>query len=339
MSRKILAKIFVLLLIIVFSTPISVLATTLKFAQISDIHYNPDAPRPEYAKSFKMKFYALPVLDDAAKQIKEEKNVKFTLVTGDAADRPLSKDFEFMYNYLNKVLPTPWYYCLGNHDVAVGGNLTKKKHIELLNKINPNGFASDKTYYTFNPKKDMTFIALDGTYDNKKTAQGYIPTEQLQFLDTTMKNAGNNVIVIYLHFPSVYPTISKDHDIVNLYAFNEILAKYDNPILVLGGHFHANKIRQNGNIVEVASPSLTSYPIAFRFITIDNRSDKTVFTFDYRETNLKDVQAIAKTKIGWSTCGKDSDRNAVVTVDKVCKCGCGKKTCKCGKTKECKETK
>ncbi len=329
MKKHILNNLFILFLVTVFFTPISVLATTLKFAQISDIHYNPDAPRPEFAKSFKMKYYALPILDDAAKQIKEEKNVKFTLVTGDAADRPLEKDFEFMYNYLNKVLPTPWYYCLGNHDVAVGGNLTKKKHIELLNEINPSGFAKDKTYYSFNPKKDMTFIALDGTYDNKKTAQGYIPSEQLQFLDKTISQAGNNVIVVYLHFPTVYPTIANDHDIVNLYAIYEILKKYDNPILVLGGHFHANKIRQTDNIVEVASPSLTSYPIAFRFITIDNRSDKTIFSFDYRETNLNDVQAIAKKKIAWQTAGKESDRKSVITVYKPCNCGCGKIDCNC----------
>lgn len=329
MKNKFLTKIFALLLIIAFSTPMSAIATTLKFAQISDIHYNPDAPRPENAKSFKMKFYALPVLDDAAKQIKEEKNVKFTLVTGDAADRPLSKDFEFIYKYLNQVLPTPWYYCLGNHDVAANGDLNKQKHIELLSKINPKGFAPDKTYYTFKPKKDMTFICLDAAYDNKSTPQGYLPPEQLNFLDKTICGAGDDVIVIFMHFPTVYPTVSRDHDIVNLYAFNEIVKKYDNSILVLGGHFHANKIRQTDNIVEVASPSLTSYPIALRFITIDNHSDKTVFTFDYRETNLKDVQAIAKTKIGWPTCGKDSDQNAVITVEKVCKCGCGKRNCKC----------
>lgn len=329
MKNNILGKLFTLLLFTLIFTPISTFATTLKFAQISDIHYNPDAPRPEFAKSFKMKYYALPILDDAANQIKQEKNVKFVLVTGDAADRPLEKDFEFMYNYLNKVLPTSWYYCLGNHDVAVGGNLTKQKHIELLNKINPSGFAKDRTYYSFKPQKDMTFIALDGTYDNKSTAQGYIPTEQLKFLDRTISEAGNDVIVIYLHFPTVYPTIAKDHDIVNLYAFNEIIAKYDNPILILGGHFHANKIRHNGNVVEVASPSLTSYPIAFRFITIDNRSDKTVFSIDYRETNLNEVQAIAKTKIGWSTCGKETDRKTVITVKKPCKCGCGKTDCNC----------
>ena len=77
MKNKFLTKIFAILLIIAFSTPMSAIATTLKFAQISDIHYNPDAPRPENAKSFKMKFYALPVLDDAAKQIKEEKNVSY----------------------------------------------------------------------------------------------------------------------------------------------------------------------------------------------------------------------------------------------------------------------
>lgn len=329
MKNKFLAQIFTLILVIVFFSPVSAIATTLKFAQISDIHYNPNAPKPEHSKSFKMKFYALPILDDAAKQIKDEKNVKFTLVTGDAADRPIAKDFEFIYEYLNKVLPTPWYYCLGNHDVAVGGDLSKQKHVEMLNKINSKGFAPDKTYYVFKPKKDMTFICLDAAYDTKSTARGYIPPEQLKFLDATINNAGDDVIVIFMHFPTVYPTISRDHDIVNLYAFNEIVKKYDNPILVLGGHFHANKIRQTNNIIEVASPSLTSYPIALRFITIDNRSDKTVFTFDYKETNLTNVQAIAKSKIAWSTAGKESDRKTIITVNKVCQCGCGKNNCMC----------
>ena len=320
MKNKFLVKLFTLFLILVFTTPASVFATVLKFAQVSDIHYQPKAPQNE--KSFKLKYYSLKFLDDAAEQIKNEKNVDFVLVTGDAADKPLVQDFDFIYRYLNKVLPKPWYYCLGNHDVAIKGELSKAKQIELLNQINPKGFAKDKTYYSFSPRRDMTFIGLDGTYDTKITSQGYLPPEQLKFVDDTIKNAKNDVIVIFLHFPLTYPAQSSDHNIINDAAFKAILKKYDNPILVIGGHFHACKIERDGNLIEVASPALVSYPNAFRFVTIDNKKDKTTFTIDYRETTHKDLQNLAKTKMVWGhswVYGNASDRLTTIVVDKKCK--------------------
>ena len=256
MKKNFLMKVFTLLFVLAFSTPISVFATVLKFAQISDIHYQPKAPQNE--KSFKLKYYALDFLDDAAKQINKEKNVKFVLVTGDAADKPLVSDFEQIYKQLNKVLDKPWYYCLGKHDVAINGELSKKKQIEILNEINPKGFSKDKTYYSFTPKRDMTFIALDATYDTKITSQGYLPVEQLNFVDKTISEAKDDVIVIYLHHPLAYPALSSDHNVINDYALKEILKKYDNPILILGGHFHACKVEHDGNIISVASPALVS---------------------------------------------------------------------------------
>ena len=306
-------KIFTILLILSLSP---VYASVLKFAQISDIHYQPKAPQNE--KSFKLKYYSLNILDDALDQIRNEKGVKFILVTGDAADLPNAEDFDFIYKYLNKNCPKKWYYVLGNHDVSPKG-LKKPDQIKLLIDNGKNEFKNGKTYYTFKPKHDMTFIALDGNYDTKKTSQGYLPPEQLKFTDETIAKAKNDVIVVYLHHPMTYPAKASDHNIVNDFALKEILKKYDNPILVLGGHFHACKIEQDGNILEVASPALVSYPNAFRFITIDNKKDKTTFVIDYRETRLKDIQAIGKQKLTWGhkwIIGNTSDRLTTVVIDK-----------------------
>ena len=41
----------------------------------------------------------------------------------------------------------------------------------------------------------MTFIALDGTYENKVTSQGYIPPEQLNFVDETIAKSKNDEVV------------------------------------------------------------------------------------------------------------------------------------------------
>jgi len=312
MARKLL-----LIILVLFFGITSVQATQVHFAQISDIHYQPKAPENE--KSAKLKFYALKILDDAISQINDDKKIDFVLVTGDAADKPIKEDFEFIYNYLNKNLKYKWYYTLGNHDSSVKANFAKKEQLELLNKINPKGFDKEKTYYSFKPKRDITFIALDATYD-KWVSPGYLPPEQLKFLDSELQKAKNNTVVIFLHHPTVYPIAHTNHEIVNDFAIYEILKKYKNPILVLGGHYHGTKIKQDGNIIHVASPALVSYPCAFRIITINNKKDETIFTFEYRETNLKDLQKKAKikavgSKIKWLY-GGESDRNNVITIDK-----------------------
>ncbi|MBQ2645405.1 metallophosphoesterase [bacterium] len=316
MNNKKLFNVVFMILIFLLSAINEVSASVIKFAQISDIHYQPKAPQNE--KSFKLKFYALNFLDDAIEQIKKEKNVNFILVTGDAADKPIYEDFDFIYKYLNKNLPCKWYYVLGNHDVSPNG-IKKVDQIKILSENGKKEFAKGKTYYSFKPKKDMTFIALDGTYENKVTSQGYIPPEQLNFVDETIAKSKNDAIVIFLHHPITYPAKASDHNVINDFALKEILKKYNNPIMVIGGHFHACKIEQEYNIIEVASPALVSYPNAFRFITIDNKKNKTTFTIDYRETTLKDLQSIAKEKLTWGhkwVYGNSSDRLTTIVVDK-----------------------
>lgn len=314
--KKILENLFILFLLTI-GLILPADASHLRFAQISDIHYQPKAKENE--KSAKLKYYALNILDDAILQINNDKNIDFVLVTGDAADKPIYEDFEFIYKYLNTNLNPRWYYTLGNHDCNIKKNFSKKEQIKLLNEINPKGFSPDKTYYTFKPKRDITFIALDATYD-KWVSPGYLPQEQLEFLDKELKKAKNNTVVIFIHHPTVYPLKNTDHEIVNDVAIYEILKKYKNPILILGGHYHGTKIKQEDNVIHVASPALVSYPCAFRIITIDNKLRKTVFTFEYKETSLKEIQNKAKIKafgnrIKWLY-GEETDRNNVITIDK-----------------------
>ena len=310
-------KNLLIIFILFFGFIYSAEAAQVHFAQISDIHYEPEAP--ENSKSIKLKFYALKILDDAIYQINSDKKIDFVLVTGDAADKPKHEDFEFIYKYLNKNLKYKWYYALGNHDVSVKDKFTKKDQIELLKEINPKGFGKDKTYYSFKPKRDITFIGLDTTYE-KRISRGYIPPEQLKFLEKELEKSKKGTVVIFMHHPSVYPVLHASHEIVNDFALHEILKKYNNPILVLGGHYHGTKIKQENNIVHAASPALVSYPCAFRIITVDNQHDKTVFTFEYRETNLKDLQKKAKIKAfayksKWLY-GEEADRNNVIVIDK-----------------------
>ena len=97
-----------------------------------------------------------------------------------------------------------------------------------------------------------------------------------------------------------------------------VLNKYKIPMAVFSGHYHAAKIYKENNILHVSTPSLVSYPNAFRIVTVNNLKDRVVFTFDYRETRLKELQKKAKimTFSSSTLAGEESDRNGIVILEK-----------------------
>ena len=166
--------------------------------------------------------------------------------------------------------------------------MDKKTALETVKKYNLN-YVFDNTYYAFSPKTDYRIIVLDAT-NGENTANGKLSDEQLRFLDDELNQNQDKVVLIAMHHPSVEPFVSYDHSILNANEINEILVKYTNPIVVISGHYHATKIRTIGNLVFVSTPSMVTYPMAFRHIKITNYKDRVHYNFELIETNLKDIQ-------------------------------------------------
>src|SRR5699024_9898958 len=155
-------------------------------------------------------------------------------------------------------------------------------------------YVFDKTYYAFTPKTDYRIVVLDPVIRNEVTSNGYLDDEQLAFLDSELEQNRDKVVVIFQHHPVLEPFVSADHSIKNADKYLEILHKYKNPILICSGHYHATKIFRDKNIVFVSTPSLVTFPNAFRLIKITNYKDRTFFEFIFYETNLKSIQEQAK---------------------------------------------
>ena len=274
-----------------FFTPVRV-----KFAQISDIHIQntKDSPlentKPEI------------LLKDAISQINNMNNIDFTLITGDIIDFPDIALFQYTVRIFNN-LKKPWFYVMGNHDRNLGKVIPREELLQILQRENKLKFAS-KRYYSFHPKRGFTFIGLDGS-------DCEIDEEQITYLQFTIDENPDDVIVIFMHTPVVPPVDFIWHPCKNQEEVANILSSYSQPILVLAGHYHATKIIQQDNVIHVSSPSLR-YAQEFRIISIKNYPDKTVFNFDYKETRLK--RLITKPKKRYA--GKKEDKYQRITIYK-----------------------
>ena len=285
----------------------------LTFAQISDVHYS----SANTNTSYRLTAESGELLEDAISQVNMTPDIDFTMFTGDMINTPYQKELTKFLSYAN-TLNSPWYAVFGNHDICIGGNLTKKLYLQTLNENNKN-FTFDKPYYSFEPKKGFKVIGLDTIIDTRITSNGNLGDEQLNWLDNELANSQGDTVLIFMHGPLVEPLPSSSHKTLDANKAIAILNKYKNtPIAVFNGHYHTTKITKRGNVLYVATPSLVSYPNSFRIVRVNNEDDKAVFDIYFKETRLKDVQSRAKMMAFGSRLyyGKESDRTATYTLNR-----------------------
>lgn len=286
--------------------------TALKFAQLSDVHFYTGSNNTTY----KMIGESPKLLDDAISQINAIPNVSFVMFTGDLIDKPFEKELSAFLPHTEK-LNAPWYFAFGNHDTMYGGYLTPKVYMELVNKYNKN-YKFEKSYYSFVPQKGYKVIVLDSIIRDRLTANGRLGDEQLAWLDNELANSKNDTVLIFMHVPILEPYNSPNHRLLDADKVEAIFSKYKNPIAVFQGHYHGAKITQKGNVLYVSCPALVSYPNAFRMVTVTNYRNKVVFNIQNKETNLKNVQKLAKLLVFGTSVysGEEKDKNATITIKK-----------------------
>lgn len=286
--------------------------TSLKFAQVSDVHFYTGSDNT----TFKMRAESPKLLDDAIEQINETPNVSFVMFTGDLIDKPFEKELSAFLPHTEK-LDIPWYFAFGNHDTMVGGYLNPKTYMEIVNKYNKN-YQFKKTYYSFIPQRGYKVIVLDSIIRDRLTSNGKIGEEQLNWLDEELNKSKKDTVLIFLHVPVLEPYNSPNHRLLDSDKIQEVLNKYKNPIIVFQGHYHGAKITQIDNILYVSCPALVSYPNAFRMITISNYRNKISVNIEDKQTRLKNVQKLAKLLVfsGGIYEGEEKDRNATIIIKK-----------------------
>lgn len=286
--------------------------SSLKFVQLSDVHFYTG----EDNTTFKLRAESEKLLDDAISQINSIPNINFVMFTGDQIDKSFEKELTAFLPHA-QLLTAPWYITFGNHDTCIGGYLTPQVYLDMVEKANKK-FNFKKTYYSFTPQKGYKVIVLDSIIRDRLTSNGFISDEQLKWLEEELNSAEKDTILIFTHVPLIEPFESANHRLLNADKVRSIIEKHKNPIGVFQGHYHAAMIKQINNIVYVSSPALVSYPNAFRVITVTNHKNKVVFDIEMKETNLKNLQKLAKIMVFTSNLysGDAEDQNKIIEIKK-----------------------
>ncbi|MBO7672707.1 metallophosphoesterase [bacterium] len=285
----------------------------LKIAHVTDVHFSKELDNTP----FKLRKQSGEIFDDVIAQINETPGISFVMITGDLVDRAKASELDGFLEHA-KNIKYPWYFAFGNHDSMLGGSLTTDKYLEKVKKVNPD-IKTEDTYYSFSPKKGFKVIVIDAVIRDRLTAHGYLPQEQIKWLDKELSSAQNQTVIICTHIPILQPIADEHHVMDNGQEVLNVISKYKNPIIVLQGHYHVSKIKQMNNIIFISTPSLVSYPNAFREIIIKNNHDKTTLDIKTKNIRLEKLRAHAKMFIVSVPLveGEPEDQNGVYTLTKT----------------------
>ena len=278
----------------------------LRIAQVSDAHFSSF----EENTSYKFLKKSGELLDDVIFQINTSGPYDFVMFTGDLVNYPKISELQKFTSHVNNLI-YPWYAIAGNHDISIDGPLTKDKFMATLAQANDN-MNQKNIYYAFTPKKGFRVICLDSIIDYKLTANGEISNEEFIWLKEELDEHEKDTIIIFTHVPIIEPYSSSNHKMLNEYEVRKLLKTHKNPLIVLQGHYHCVKIRQDENMLVITSPSLVTYPNAFRVININSNKNRTLVDVYLKETNLKDIQTRSKLRLMGTEklYGEECDRNA-----------------------------
>lgn len=235
-------KFFGLFLFFAF-TAASALASDMRIIQVDNVFYTPESDK----------------LESIITDINKQKNVEFVIFTGNNIAKP---NREYLESFLQtaKQLNSPFYLIPGNKEVNKQKDLGKIDYMKIVSKNARTHKKIESPNYVID-KKDIVFIAVDGSKDVIPSSMGYYKADVLKWLDEQLDIYKDKNVVILQHFPIVPPSKRESHYTFKADEYLKLLAKHKNVKAVVAGHFGVNNEQTVNGVLHISTSDAPVYRI------------------------------------------------------------------------------
>ncbi|MGF1482524.1 MAG: metallophosphoesterase family protein [Cyanophyceae cyanobacterium] len=253
-----------------------------RFAILSDPHIALPETIWNHPSRFHLVEFSIPALETVLTHLKQLA-LDFLLIPGDLTQHGEPENHRWLQHRL-EALPFPVYVIPGNHDVpclwaddhSIG--LQDFPHFyRQFGYTNPH-----KLYYTCELLPGVQLIALNSNqFDANGKQLGCLDEEQLLWLEQVLEKVQHQFILVMVHHNVLEHLPGQSHHqlgqrymLDNALLLRQMLEKYGVK-LVLTGHLHVQDIARSGDLYEITTGSLVSYPHPYRILHWQSYEGKT----------------------------------------------------------------
>lgn len=273
-----------------------------RFGIASDLHIAVEETIFHHPKRFHLVEVSIPSFQQVIEHFKTL-DIDFLLLPGDLTQDGEPQNHQWLSDYL-QTLPFPVYVIPGNHDVPTLSGDNPGKHPAIPYQEFPQYYPhcgyekTDQLYYTCELQPGVQLIALNSNiFDETGKQLGCVDEEQLQWLENLLPTLKDKLILVMIHHNVIehFPgqgdhAISKRYMLDNADRLKQILNSYG-VRLIFTGHLHIQDIAKEGNLYDITTGSLVSYPHPYRLVDVAGTSPENL------ELNIQSYWV--KTIPGW----------------------------------------
>lgn len=230
---------------------------------------------------------SIPAIEQALNHL-AQLDLDFLLLPGDLTQHGEPENHAWLADRLSR-LPFPAYVIPGNHDIPQGFAAERSIGLkEFPHYYQKFGYSNlDQSYYTCELLPGVRLIGLNSNcfdVEGQQVPTGYLDAEQMTWLRQVLSDtAGEQVLVMVHHNVLEHLPGQSQNSMGQRYMLSnapELLAllRSAGVQLLFTGHLHVQDIAHQGNLYEITTGSLVSYPHPYRVLE---------FRQDDRETAIQ----------------------------------------------------
>jgi predicted MPP superfamily phosphohydrolase len=276
-------------------------ALNFRFGVISDLHITLPHTVWDSPNRLHLVEVSIPVFEAILERL-ASLDLDFLLLPGDLTQHGEPENHAWVIDRLQQ-LPYPVYVIPGNHDIPT----FERDHQSIGYPEFPSLYrdfgyqATDRHYYSQMIHPGLRLIALNSnTFDASGTQVGRIDPEQMGWLRETLAAVQDEYVMVMVHHNVIEHMPGQAQDplgqryiLQNADEFRGVL-RSAGVQLVLTGHLHIQNIAQQGDLYDITTGSLVSYPHPYRVMrfTTDAAGQQTLHVESDRVESVPDWETL-----------------------------------------------